>query len=141
MIAFDDRQAPAWFQDPPKFKKRFLRTGQVFEHETDEDVLEGMVGKGQAGAVGLPEVYRPQAQFMQALFGRGQGGRCNIHCRNKGPGAASRQDGGLSARAAAGFQHPAAGREAGIVMKKVFERAGLVVQAPGFHRIIAMYVR
>ena len=140
VVAFDDGQAAARRQHPLEFQEHVFRMGKVLEHETDEDVLEMIVGIGQVGTIGLFEMHIPDGQRVEARFGRRQRGRRDIHGRDEGIGAAARQDGGLGARTAAGLQHPAAGRIAGIVVEKVFKGAGLVVQPTGFHRVIAMYV-
>src|SRR6266516_3424840 len=57
VVALDHRDGAAGPEQSAQNRQRLDRPGQVFQDETDEDVVERPVGEGQGEDVRLPELH------------------------------------------------------------------------------------
>jgi hypothetical protein len=113
----------------------------MLQDETNEDMIEATVFEGQVEQVGHLEddvaaSGRPQAGLR--LFHRF---RRQIDGDNASLWVVGRQMDGLRARTAAAFENTCARRVQAVVVKQAAEGVGLIREAGGFARGIAMNVR
>ncbi len=127
VVAFDHGEGAARFEDRPQVLQDGERVRQVFEHETDEDVVEGVRGEGQVEDIGLAEGHVGQVAGGGA--GGFQGCQGDVDGGDVGGGAVGGQDYGLGADAAAGLEDAAAGGVVRVMVEEVGEGVGLVEQA------------
>ena len=135
VIALDHGDRAAGLQHRAEPSQGFGRARQVLEHEADEDVVERRrrersIAMGQRVDVGPGKGHVRYPGVVRALPGGGEGLRRQVDGGESRSGAALGDGHGLPAHAAADFKHRAAGREAGVVVQQLRQRAGLVVQ-PG----------
>jgi hypothetical protein len=94
---------------------------QVFEHEADEDVIEGSVGKSQLKEVtDLEGNIRKSSPLGRALCGLQRGWR-DIQRAELRERAASGEDDGLRAHAAARFEDARPSGIDGVVVEQFFQ--------------------
>src|SRR5262245_48157662 len=101
----------------------------VLEQEADEHVVEGLAREGQGQDVGLLEAHVAEARGLDLRLRRGQRIRRDIDGHEARFRAVARERDGLSADAAAGLEHQAAGWIARVRVQQVGHRVGLVLQA------------
>lgn len=128
MIAFDHGDAATGPEHLSEPRQGINRPGQVLQDETDEDVLEGLGGKGQVEDVPLLELHIPQPGGLGPAPGFGDGLRGDIHRREAGIRAPSSQGDRLGADAASGLQHRACGWVGGVGVQQIDQRSGLILQ-------------
>jgi hypothetical protein len=117
-----------------------LGLGEVFENETDEDVVEGgclqrPAGDGQGAGVGLEERHVSVVRDRRdVLAGAVEGGCGDVDRGDVAAGAALSEDCGLGADAAADLEDALAGAVARVVVEELGEAVGLVAQPGVFDR-------
>src|SRR5262245_57952753 len=112
----------------------------MFEHEADEDVIEGGWLEGQRKDVTLTELDVRQASQRDALPRRPDGFGGTIDGDESRAGAAPRQRDRLRSHAAARLEDQTAARIGRIRVQQVDERVGLILEALIRSRVIPVDV-
>ena len=137
VIALDDDDRPAGFEDAPRLAERPDGIAEVFEHETYEDVIERAVGEGKGREVRAQKI---SVCRREALFRDRERRRRDIDAGEARVGPVTQQRPRLRADSATRFENTRTDVEMGAVMQQFVEGARLVRQARGLVSVVAMYV-
>lgn len=140
VIPFNDSQRAARFDETVQRGQRAFRIGEMFEHETDEDVVERRILEAQIKNIAFVKGDVGKARAIDRFARLRQGRRRDVHRRELRAGTAFREDHRLRADAAAGLQHAAALGIDGIAVEQFVERRSLVLEPHAFARIVAVNV-
>ncbi len=132
VIALDDADAAAGFQQSPQTVQGTGRVGQVLEDEADEDVVIAGIGLLEGEEVALLEPNVGQARRQYLCLGLCQGLRRNIERNEAAFRVVAGQVQGLAAGAAAGLEHQGTGRIPYAPMQQIGQGVGLIPQSLRF---------
>ena len=140
VVAFDDGERAAGAEGAFEFAEGGDGVVEMFEDETDEDVVEGGIGKAEAVDVGLFKRDPLKAGGVFKAAGRGEGFFGDVDAGKDRLRAALQQQAGLGSDAATGLQHLCAGGIGRVGVQDLFQYLGLLVQTLRFACGIAVYV-
>jgi len=126
VIAFDHRDRPPFFEERAEPFKGLLGIGKVFEHKTEEYVVEAGRAEWQGENIRLPEGHVRYPGLPGLLFCLGKRLRREIARGYDRTRAIPGMDHGLGDDPAASFQNMGAGRIPRVVVKEGCKGLGLV---------------
>lgn len=132
MIALDHRDRAARPEKRVQAPEGEDRVREVFENETDEDVIETLLRKRESEEVALPERDIRDPCCPDPLFCSFHGVGRDIDRGYVRPGAVPCEDYRLGADAAAGFEEFSSLRVARVVVEEICQGPGLVREPVGF---------
>jgi len=138
MIAFDDGDGAAAFQEVPQRLQSLNGPCQVFENKADKNVVERFRLKGQMVDISLLETNIGQTGSDNLPPRFGQGRFRDIHRDEAGLRAVSAKRDRLCAHSAACFQDETSCRVGGIGVKEVLESRGLILEAQVFFQVVTV---
>ena len=140
VVALDHGEGAARPHDALQRLQRRDRRGQVLQHEAHEHVIEGPIRKRQREQVGALERDVGHAGGLRGGRGRGERRLRDVDRGDDRAGTVAGQRHRLRAHAAAGLEHAAAVRVAGVVVQQLDQRGRLVEQSLALAGVVAVDV-
>ena len=140
VVTFDDGHRATRSEKPAQDRQCDGGLREMLQHETDEDVVEGLGVEGQGEDVGLPELHIGESRRIRPPLGFRERFRSDVDRRESGSRAPSSECDRLGANATPRFEDHAAGRVRGVGVQELHKRSSLVMQAFALPYLVAMHV-
>lgn len=140
MITFDDSDGTADLYEAPENGQGVIGPGKMFQDMAYKDMVKRCRLEVQIENISLEELNIAKAFGFHGPFGFGKRLLGYVDRDERCIRAVAGERNGLSAHSAAGFQNSTPGGIGGVGMEELDQRIGLILQAPGFPRVIPMYI-